>query len=186
MSTPETTPEAPPTPELGWLTRPFRLLTIAADPDAAKLRTPSTGVPSQWLTEEQEACVAFAERLLQYTREHKGAGFAAPQLNIPLNVFVFTPGHGLACVVFNPRTLKRWPQTRDGVEQCFSAPGESRRVTRWEKIRVTADRVYTPATGRWEENVILTLREWDARVWQHEFDHLVGRLITDHGRPAQA
>lgn len=190
---PTTPPSAPitdlTTPDPSWLTRPFRLLTVADAADAERLRTPAAAVPADWLTRHEGLLTQFAERLLAHTEHGKAAGYAAPQLDVPLQLFCFAPQHGEVTdpwrtVVVNPRVIRRWPQTQNGLELCFSCPDDQRRVTRWDKIRVTADWWYR--AGAWTAGDVHTLRGWDARVWQHEHDHCRGRIIADHGTPARA
>ncbi len=182
MPTPETV-----TPDLGWLVRPLRLLTVKNPDEAATLRHPSAPVPAAWFENHSSELITFAHRLLDKTVQSNGVGFAAPQLDVPLRIIALVgsrPGDS-PMVLYNPRELRRWPGTQSGPERCFSVPGEERRCTRWERIRVTADRVYYPSSteraGTWESGRIWTWRGWDAVVYQHEFDHLEGRLITDHG-----
>ncbi len=174
------------TPDLGCLTQPFKLHTIADEAEAAFLRQVHPAVPDRWLVEEREALTRFAERLLQFTREHNGVGFAAPQLGIPLQCFAWTPGDDRDSVWFNPEVIRTKGGMRNGVELCFSCPGEVRRVPRWDRLRVTAGWVCAAPPLEAEEPFVTTVSGFDARAWAHEYDHCQGRLITETGTPAKA
>jgi peptide deformylase len=57
-----------------------------------------------------------------------------------------------------------------GEEGCLSLPGIFEKVKRWENIRVE----YRNVDGEYE---VLTSRDMEARVIQHEIDHLNGKLF---------
>jgi peptide deformylase len=107
-----------------------------------------------------------------------GAGLAAPQIGVDLQVVIF----GFATnerypeappvpdtVLVNPVITPLSDEQVDGWEGCLSVPGLRGVVPRWARIRYTG----FDAQGRPIE------READgfhARVVQHECDHLIGRL----------
>lgn len=117
-----------------------------------------------------------------------GVGLAAPQIGVPLRVFVYempndddVPARG---VVVNPMlTLSRIstdrPDPDSESEGCLSVPGEHFPLKRADRVTVTAydvdgEPVRFEATG------------WFARVMQHEFDHLNGLLYVDRLDPKQS
>lgn len=109
----------------------------------------------------------------------KGAGIAAPQIGVDLQVVIFgtgapNPRYPDAPVV--PRTVLINPviepldaEEEEGWEGCLSVPGLRGVVPRWRRIRYQG---FDPDGGRIH-------READgfhARVVQHECDHLQGVL----------
>lgn len=120
--------------------------------------------------------VGPSERLLiasmvEAMREFKGIGLAAPQVGIDLQIFVVDIGMGPFAVV-NPHIIKR---SGSGFmdEGCLSVPGFAVKVKRPETIHVR----YTNENNQVVER---ELTELLARVFQHEYDHLMGKLIVDY------
>ncbi len=120
---------------------------------------------------------ALAKRMLELMREAKGVGLAAPQVGVGLRLFVCNPtgepGDDLVCV--NPRFAER-----SGVEEreegCLSIPGVT--VTMRRATHVVIDAL--DVEGKPFQMMGTELR---ARIWQHETDHLDGRLIIDNMSP---
>jgi peptide deformylase len=107
---------------------------------------------------------------LNICRENNGIGLAAPQIGIPQRWAVINLNE-TPYFIFNPEILER-----DGEilmeEGCLSLPHEKHPVRRSEKIRVK----YQELDGRYR---IRTLKGLEAVVYQHELDHLNGKLISD-------
>jgi len=115
-----------------------------------------------------------------------GAGLAAPQIDVDLQVVIFgtntvNPRYPDAPVV--PRTVLINPlitaldaKVENGWEGCLSVPGMRGVVPRHARIRYTGFDQYGDAIDR-------TVDGFHARVVQHECDHLMGKLypmrITD-------
>lgn len=116
---------------------------------------------------------AFADRLLTLMREGKGVGLAAPQVGVSIRLFVCNatgePGDDVVCV--NP-VLKDGVGQSELEEGCLSIPGVTVNVRRATKIVMQA----VDLQGQPFELVGSDLA---ARIWQHETDHLDGRLIID-------
>jgi len=105
----------------------------------------------------------------------KGYGLAAPQVNRTERVFVFK--HSTKSLAFiNPVITKRWGKTSRAEEGCLSLPGVTVMVPRHKFIKID----YTNENGERQTNQ--KFRGQDARIIQHEFDHLEGRLIVDYAR----
>jgi peptide deformylase len=119
----------------------------------------------------------FVDALIDTMFEYSGVGLAAPQVHESLRVFVAMldpdgQGEGDAVVFINPEITPIGDLVVDGWEGCLSIPDIRGRVPRAQHIKVTAlDR-----TGRRFE---LELRDFPARVVQHETDHLDGVLFLD-------
>jgi len=100
-----------------------------------------------------------------------GVGLAAPQVGISKRIIVVDIGEGLLCLV-NPEILAREGEEKVLEEGCLSLPGVRVDVSRPEKITVAG---FDEKGGRIEKNVL----GLNARVFQHEIDHLNGVLIID-------
>ena len=108
-----------------------------------------------------------------------GAGLAAPQIGVDLQLVIFgtnevNPRYPDAPVV--PRTVLLNPvitplgtDEEDGWEGCLSVPGLRGVVPRFSLIRYTGFDQYGNAINR-------TVEGFHARVVQHECDHLIGKL----------
>ncbi|MFB9888237.1 peptide deformylase [Planobispora takensis] len=99
------------------------------------------------------------------------AGLAAPQIGVPLRVFVYDV-EGRSGHLVNPR-LELSERRVVADEACLSAPG------RWWPL----ERSYmVTARGRdmFGKPVVVRALGTLARVLQHESDHLDGVLFTDH------
>jgi len=105
----------------------------------------------------------------------KGVGLAAPQIGIARNIAVIDTSVGEKpedrLVLINPKILKlEGKQT--GEEGCLSIPGFREQVSRAQRATVRAQN----AKGEWYE---MTGEDLLARAFQHEIDHLNGKLIID-------
>ncbi len=117
---------------------------------------------------------ALANRMLELMREAEGMGLAAPQVGVSIRLFVSNltgePQDDLVCV--NPQFLEL-TGAEEAEEGCLSIPGVNvtmRRATRavMEAFNTGGDRLHIVGEGV------------QARIWQHEIDHLDGRLIIDN------
>jgi peptide deformylase len=109
-----------------------------------------------------------------------GAGLAATQLGVMNRVFVYRADPDAPIgVLVNPVTEWSSEETVVGEEGCLSIPGVWVEVERPEQVRMRG----FDAAGR--ERVV-EAEGMEARVLQHELDHLDGVLIldrtTDEGR----
>ncbi|MES2364149.1 MAG: peptide deformylase [Pseudomonadota bacterium] len=112
-------------------------------------------------------------------RAVNGAGLAAPQIGVDLQLVIFgtdeiNPRYPDAPVV--PRTVLLNPvitplsqDEEDGWEGCLSVPGLRGLVPRFSHIRYTGFDQYGDPIER-------TADGFHARVVQHECDHLIGKL----------
>jgi len=108
-----------------------------------------------------------------------GVGLAAPQVGCNVRLMVFNEtgvrGDPAETVLVNPRVVARSQARELDEEGCLSFPGLATRagVDRAVSVRVAArglDGAPLPE---------LVLSGWPARVFQHEYDHLEGRLLAD-------
>ncbi len=114
----------------------------------------------------------------------EGVGLAGPQVAQSLRLVVvrlpddensqetYGEDAGKLYVVANPKISKRSSDTISGVEGCLSLPGLLGDVERYQNVEVTGqDRNGIP--------MCLQASDWLARVFQHEIDHLDGKLFID-------
>jgi len=115
--------------------------------------------------------------MFKLMREAKGVGLAAPQVGENLRVFVMNPTGeaGDDRVYVNP-ALTEAEGSEEAEEGCLSLPDIHVKVVRSKKITMQAQDVEGNPIEQTEAGFI-------SRVWQHEFDHLNGILITDRTGP---
>ena len=121
---------------------------------------------------------ALVEDMFDTMAAAHGAGLAAPQIGVDLQLVIFgferTERYPDAppvppTVLINPLLTPLSDALVEGWEGCLSVPGLRGVVPRYERIRYRG----------WDVNGALIEREVDgfhARVVQHECDHLIGRL----------
>jgi peptide deformylase len=113
-----------------------------------------------------------------------GAGLAAPQIGVDLQLVIFgfernerypeAPPVPLT-VLLNPQITPLGTDEVDGWEGCLSVPGLRGWVPRWQRIRYTGIDQFGQAIDREVDG-------FHARVVQHECDHLIGRLYPTRMR----
>ncbi len=147
--------------------RQIARLTVIEYPDP-RLRTKAAPVATV-----TETIRLVAERMLDLMREHKGVGLAAPQVGLSWRLFVcnLTGEPQDDQVYVNPR-LTDLEGEIESEEGCLSIPGVTVTIRRAARASIVA----TDLDGRPVER---TGTELPARCWQHEVDHLDGRLILD-------
>jgi peptide deformylase len=100
----------------------------------------------------------------------QGIGLAGPQIGVSKRILVVDAGDGPIQLV-NPRIVER-DGTQIGTEGCLSIPSIYGEVERWKDIVVKG------LNGQGEP-VIYEADGLLSVVFQHEIDHLDGRLFTD-------
>jgi peptide deformylase len=104
-----------------------------------------------------------------------GIGLAAPQIGVALRIFVMDNGKSGARTLINPVITERGGSVREE-EGCLSVPGIFADVERDQWVTVSA----LDGDG---EPVTLHARGLEAKVIQHEVDHLDGVLFIDRLPP---
>ncbi len=108
---------------------------------------------------------------------NEGVGLAAPQVGIPKQIIIVKDAKKNLCFV-NPCIVKKSKKQYRDEEGCLSLPGIFLKVKRAEKLEVIAQ---TPQG----KNVKIIAKGLGARIFQHEIDHLHGKLIVDRVGPLQ-
>ncbi len=124
---------------------------------------------------------ALVQDLLDTMRAVNGAGLAAPQIGVDLQVVIFgsgalNPRYPQAPVVpptvlINPTLTPLSDKMEEGWEGCLSVPGLRGVVPRHAHLRYQG----------WDAQgglIDRTVSGFHARVVQHECDHLFGKLYT--------
>ncbi|MDD4627846.1 MAG: peptide deformylase [Candidatus Peribacteraceae bacterium] len=110
---------------------------------------------------------------MRETVKHEdGAGLAAPQVGESLSLCLAMID-GKMTVLINPKILRKGKETDRQEEGCLSLPGLTVVVERPVDITLK----FTDEKGKEQERRLL---DYNARVAQHEIDHLEGRLIIDY------
>jgi len=140
--------------------------------------------PHPLLRAENAEVTEFDDELKKLTKEmfaimyaSRGVGLAAPQLGINKQLMVFNPDGDpkkwlSEVVLCNPRIEDYSASTALEEEGCLSFPGFTADVVRSSNIKV----VWQGLNGKTKRK---KLRGWEARIFQHEFDHLDGTLYVD-------
>ena len=104
-------------------------------------------------------------------RDAPGVGLAAPQLGEPLRACVIEV-EGRLHELVNPRIVRSEGDDND-LEGCLSIPGYVAYVTRRERVWVVAQ-------NRFGRKVKVAGSGVLGRAFQHELDHLDGKLYIDY------
>ena len=116
-----------------------------------------------------------------------GIGLAAPQIGLSLRLFVVDSEQldealegdkGLKTVMINPEMVEEFGDDFTYEEGCLSIPNIRGNVIRPAQIRI---RYYNEQFEEKEE----VLTGINARVVQHEYDHIEGRLFTERLKPVK-
>lgn len=104
-------------------------------------------------------------------KKAQGVGLAAPQIGESLRVIVVeTKGGPLGFV--NPKIIKKTKKNEIGEEGCLCLPSLFLKIKRPQGVEVKALDEQGKVVQIKAEGLL-------ARVFQHEFDHLNGKLIID-------
>lgn len=124
---------------------------------------------------------ALIEDMIFTCKNAKGVGIAAPQLNCskaiviiasePSERYPFAPVMEPTPLI-NPKIISHSKEMLKDWEGCLSLPGIRAQVPRYRTIDV----FYTDKDGN--ENAV-TYHDFLARVFQHEYDHLIGKVFID-------
>ncbi|MFB3828837.1 MAG: peptide deformylase [Bryobacteraceae bacterium] len=118
----------------------------------------------------------FIDDMFESMYAAKGVGLAAPQIGVSRKIAVIDVSNGEKpeekLVLINP-SIVRLDGKQTGEEGCLSIPGFREQVRRAKRVTIRAQNV----KGEWFEK---TGEDLLARAFQHETDHLYGRLYITH------
>jgi peptide deformylase len=115
----------------------------------------------------------LAERMIDIMISTKGVGLAGPQAGVNLRIFVASidSTRENAKVYVNPHIEVNGPI--EAIEEgCLSLPGIFGKIKRYTQCTVTAQDLDGNEFTEAGEGML-------ARIFQHEYDHLEGRMIKD-------
>jgi len=148
--------------------------------DILKMGDPRLLRVAQPVTEfDTDALHLLVRDMFDTIRSVNGAGLAAPQIGVDLQLVIFGsndrnpryPDRPLVppTVLLNPVITPMGDDEEEDWEGCLSVPGLRGKVPRWSRIRYTGFDPYGDPIDR-------TVAGFHARVVQHECDHLIGKL----------
>jgi peptide deformylase len=137
--------------------------------DDPQLRKKAAAVTTEEFA--QDSFQAAIDDLFETMQVADGIGLAAPQVGIAKQIVIVTVGNTPLCLI-NPVITQRSKEIRLGEEGCLSFPGLFGKVARSVSIEVE----FLDRHGKKQQ---LNVKHLDARVIQHEMDHLVGILLPD-------
>jgi len=125
------------------------------------------------------------DNMFETLRQAEGVGLAAPQVGLPIRVVVIDLDcisddepqfKGFLRAYINGHIVETSEEMSAFEEGCLSIPGIHENVKRPARVHVQyLDRDLQPH-DEWVEG-------FEARVIQHEFDHLEGKMFVDHLSP---
>jgi peptide deformylase len=136
---------------------------------------PALRVPATAIADVDDDVRSLVERMADIMRRSHGVGLAAPQIGVLQRVFVYRSGADEPVhVLINPELSETSDETESDTEGCLSLLGGEVTVSVDRHIRVVArglDEAGAP--------IEVEAEGLEARVIQHELDHLDGILIID-------
>jgi peptide deformylase len=130
----------------------------------------------------------FIDNMFDTMERAKGVGLAAPQVDKAIRVFVVDSRRmiedgdedenpeGIREVFINPKLFDETGKEWSYEEGCLSLPSIRENVVRLDTISIQ----YYDRNFEFKEE---TFRGLTARVIQHEYDHIEGKLFIDHLKP---
>ena len=154
----------------------MRVLSIDNEADSLFLREESLPVSESMLQTEEWTLLRERMLLTVQDPEATGVGIAAPQVGIHRNVVAVQrfdkEGEPFEFFI-NPEIIEHVGERADGGEGCLSVPELYGNVSRWQEIVLRyRDEEFVEHTER--------IEGFTAVIFQHEVDHLFGRLFIDY------
>jgi len=128
---------------------------------------------SQVVKEITKKTQKFIKDMEKSMKNEKGVGLAAPQVGVNERIIVVLLNEKKIISMINPEITYCSEETSIDEEGCLSLPGIWGNVERSKDITV---KFLTPKGDK----VAMKLKNFNARIIQHEIDHLNGILFTDH------
>ena len=140
-------------------------------------------VPFDFSKSSRREIADLIRRMRRIMREANGIGLSANQIGLDFRVFVAEvpdPNGGTKFyAVFNPSLDKTSDEKKTFEEGCLSIPGKFGEVDRADRVAISG----FDKTGK-----AVKIKAWGllARVFQHEIDHLDGKLFIDRTKKVYA
>lgn len=104
-------------------------------------------------------------------KDPEGIGLASNQAGLTERFFIAKNGEGFLTVI-NPKILKTYKRVKKQFEGCLSIPNYWGEINRFSRVKVS----YQDETGKEHIETLTGLLAW---IFQHEIDHLDGKLFPD-------
>lgn len=120
--------------------------------------------------------------MLRVMRTANGVGLAAPQIGCFKQFIILQGNDGTIIDLVNPEIISIYGREIDAPEGCLSLPpsGNECIVSRMEIVEVEAS-----SSARPMERKSQTFYRMEARILQHEVDHLTGTFFVDRVSPRE-
>lgn len=137
------------------------------------------------ITPEYPELKKLIEDMFETVEHAEGIGLAAPQIGLPIRLVIIDltpladdmPEYAdFRKVYINAHIIETSEETDAMEEGCLSLPGIHEKVTRPTRIRVQYVDENFVEHDEWVDGYL-------ARVMQHEFDHLEGKVFVDRLSP---
>lgn len=137
-------------------------------------------VPNAPITDFDDELLSKTKEMFSIMYEAKGVGLAAPQIGLNELVFVYNPSDSknMERIVCNPKITKYSEETIVEEEGCLSLRSDD---TAGQVARSAW--IETEFQNEFGQMVRRRLKGFEARVFQHEYDHLKGILCYDRFPP---
>lgn len=145
---------------------PRRLMLVYGGHPALKATSQEVG------PEGLDEARLIAQRLRTLCVEHDGLGMAANQIGVTKRIAFIKPPGDTGYTIVNPVFTPAGNRRTSAREGCLSYPNFLTRVMRWEQGTLE----YTTLEGKRKTRHISRL---EARIVQHEIDHLDGITIME-------
>jgi len=149
------------------------ILKIIEYPDEI-LRTPTEDLTPEEIGSEE--IKKLIRDMIDTCEAADGLGLTANQVGVSKSLFVYKTGHGKYNVAMNPEIIVSLGKMTSYGEGCLSIPGKYFTTKRAKQVKVRVIDQYGV------ERVIKTRGKKEAKMFQHEIDHLKGICLTDKGK----
>ena len=119
----------------------------------------------------------LADKMFEAMKKYGGIGLSANQIGLPFNMFVMGDHpnleNGMKLTCFNPMIISKSDETVVMEEGCLTFPFLFLKITRPRKVVVK----YTDENNELKEGQLDGMM---SRIFQHEYEHMLGRTFTEH------
>ncbi|KAI3775022.1 hypothetical protein L1987_49590 [Smallanthus sonchifolius] len=177
----------------GWFLGLAEKKNVTNMPEIVQAGDPVLHEPAREVRPEEigsDRIQKIIDDMVKVMRGAPGVGLAAPQLGIPLKIIVledteeyigYAPKEDIKAqdrrpfdllVIINPNLQKKGNRSALFFEGCLSVDGYRAMVERFLDVEVTG-------LDRYGQPIKVSASGWQARILQHECDHLAGTLYVD-------
>ena len=144
---------------------------LGVELEILKYPNPELKKISEPVTEFNDELKEFIEKMYRTMRACDGVGLAAPQVGV-LKTLAVVEYDNQAYTLINPRVIDEGGE-QEGEEGCLSFPGIYAQVKRPQWVKIEAQ----DETGAVK---VYEVKDFIARAFLHEMDHLTGKLFIDY------